>query len=122
MFTGHVGQYRAGRQETRWHTTWSCQKYLSWWRYEVLARFPQKCCVLTVMSWSLNSKTIKEPRNQVLLTSQGRRDAEVSVAAHGFIYRTDSTNGVSGGWLSWSQWGLFSHTSITYPRTTHESV
>jgi hypothetical protein len=44
-----------------------------------------------------NSKTIKEPNNPALLTSQGRRDAEISVAAHGVICRTDSTNGVSAG-------------------------
>lgn len=50
-----------------------------------------------VMSWFLNSKTIKEPHNQALLTRQGRRDAEISVAAHGVICRTDSTNDVSGG-------------------------
>jgi len=49
------------------------------------------------MSWSLNSKTIKEPHNQTLLTNQGRGDTEISVAAHGVICRTDSTNGVSAG-------------------------
>jgi len=49
------------------------------------------------MSWSLNSKTMKQPHNQALLASQARRDTEILVAAHGVNCRTDSTNGVSAG-------------------------
>jgi len=51
--TGHCGQQRAGLRATRWYTNWSCQKYFSWWRYEGLARFPQKYSVLKVMSLPL---------------------------------------------------------------------